>query len=377
MISTATEKRRSAPASQNAVASERRSILHAWIAIGLLFALALALRLYQLGAQSLWLDELNTWWLVHTRGWGELWQEMWRGESAYPFYHLLLKGWVALAGDGEWALRFPSALAGALAVPVVALAAAELAGRREGSPSASFFPHPASLVLLASPFAIWYAQEVKTYSLLLLSSALSVWLLLRAMRRDDRASWLAFIAVALVSLFVHRFAALLLLGCAAGWLWSRSASLRPAASAAGWGLIAVAALAVCWQMVGGMGSEGATTGAHIPATPAQAALITLWRFALDRGPGEAPWPLLLPALALAAWGGALLLRDAWRGNAPARALACCLALPTALFLAQLWWTRLYEPRYLMIVFPCWALLLGYPFRIENVKLRIEKARSRT
>ena len=337
----------------------RRFILHPFAFI--LFLFALALRLYRLEAQSLWLDELNTWWLVHTQSWGALWAEMWRGESAYPLYHLLLKAWIALAGDGEWALRFPSALAGALAVPVVALAASELSSKQKAAPPSSFILHPSSFILLVSPFAIWYAQDVKTYSLLLLTSALTVWLLLRALRRDDRASWLAFLAVALASLFVHRFAALLLVGCAAGWLWARAARLPRAASAVGAALIVTSALALGWQMVGGMGSEGATTGAHIPATPAQAALITLWRFVLDRGPNEAPWPLLLPALALALWGAALLLRDAWRGSTPARALVCCGALPAALFLAQLAWTRLYEPRYLMIVFPCWVLLLSYPF----------------
>src|SRR5262245_19256502 len=94
--------------------------------IALLSVGALLLRLYRLAAQRLWLDELNTWWLVHSSGWGALWSDMWRGEAGYPLYHLLLKGWVLLAGDSEWALRLPSALAGAAAVAAIYLAAEEL-----------------------------------------------------------------------------------------------------------------------------------------------------------------------------------------------------------------------------------------------------------
>src|SRR5262249_20178175 len=83
----------------------------------LLFALGLALRLYRLGAQSLWLDEGSTWSEVTGRtgkGWLALLAELFSKDAAYPLYHVLLKAWVAVVGDSEWALRFPSALAGAL-----------------------------------------------------------------------------------------------------------------------------------------------------------------------------------------------------------------------------------------------------------------------
>src|SRR3954468_11035949 len=98
----------------------------------LLFVLALVPRLYRLGAQSLWLDEGGTWSEVTGRtgkGWLALFGELWSKDAAYPLYHLLLKSWVTLAGDSEWALRFPSALAGAAAVVVMYYATWEL-GRR-------------------------------------------------------------------------------------------------------------------------------------------------------------------------------------------------------------------------------------------------------
>src|SRR6266576_1854084 len=87
----------------------------------LLFLIALVPRLYRLDAQSLWLDEGGTWSEVTGRtgkGWLALLGELFRKDAAYPLYHILLKAWVTVAGDSEWALRFPSALAGAATVLV-------------------------------------------------------------------------------------------------------------------------------------------------------------------------------------------------------------------------------------------------------------------
>ena len=98
----------------------------------LLFVIGLVPRLYRLGAQSLWLDEGGTWSEVTGRtgkGWLALFGELWSKDAAYPLYHILLKAWVTLAGNSEWALRFPSALAGAATVTVLYYAALEL-GRR-------------------------------------------------------------------------------------------------------------------------------------------------------------------------------------------------------------------------------------------------------
>jgi len=103
---------------------------HITLLIGsLLLAIGLAPRLYRLGAQSLWLDEGGTWAAVTGQTWGRLVAELGGVNAAYPLYHLLLKGWVALAGDSEWALRFASVLAGAAAVVAIFFASLELENR--------------------------------------------------------------------------------------------------------------------------------------------------------------------------------------------------------------------------------------------------------
>lgn len=360
--------------------ASRVSVSPLWCGI-VLFALALVSRLYRLDVQSLWLDELNTWWLVRTTDWTTLWDALWQSNSAYPLYHLLLKAWVAAAGNSEAALRLPSAVVGAAAVSIMYFAAWEMA--KDPGPSQAGTPGQASwfapgaivcaMLCLTAPFAIWYAQEVKTYSLLLLTSAATVWLLFRTLRRGvDRcgpAHWLACAGVALISLFVHRFAVLLLLGCAFAWVVAgdparRRLALRIAAGVVLCGL----SFLVVEQLRHGLRYEDAITGAHHAVGPLEAAQITIWRFALDRNPYEVSWLWLIPSAVLATWGLLTLLKDAWRGHQRALALLCCAGVPLILFLAQLWWTRLYEPRYLMIVYPAWFLLLSYP-SIRAVALR--------
>lgn len=342
------------------------------LAAGGLFLLALLVRLYRLDAQSLWLDEGSSWELSRA-GWAGLLGELFNPNAAYPLYHLLLKAWMALFGDSEWALRLPSALAGALAVVAVygagvELERAERAAERQSQNvnQVSWYGLAAALITLGAPYSIWYGQEAKVYGLLLFVAALLIWALLRALRVNSWRNWLLLAVVALAAVFVHRLAGLLL--AALGWvlaarLASRLRGLRRwavlLAPALLSGLLVVAAIS-------GLGGEQAAgrsvAGAAIPANPPLALWLTFVRFSLDRWPGEVPLWWLLPWAALLGLGGAkaaLDLRDP-RRRSRAGLLLALLVVPLALFLAQLVVTRLYEARYLIIVFPAWALLLAYP-----------------
>jgi len=330
-----------------------------WPFAALLLALALLPRLFRLGAQSLWLDEGSTWQMTRS-DWGALFLDMLNPSSGYPLYHLLLKGWLALAGSSEWALRFPSALAGAAAVVALYLAAREFQRFAGDPPGSGLFPLAGALLLAGSPFALWYAQEAKVYSVLLLVSVLLLWSLLHALRQPTRRAWLLFGALALLSLFVHRLAALLLVAAWVAWLLTTRGERRE--RAAHWLGVALASGALVAGMATMLTGDLSETGAAIPADPATALWLALLRFSLDRGPDEFVGWWLLPWVALLAWGGVLLLRDALSGPraAAARVLLCWLLVPLALFLAQLAFTHLYESRYLMLIYPAWLLTLAYP-----------------
>lgn len=357
----------------------------------MLFVLALGLRLYRLGAQSLWLDEGGTWAEVTNKGWAALLLDLFSPRAAYPLYHLLMKGWVALAGDSEWALRFPSALAGALAVVVVYVAALELVDaffafspRTQSNVASAPSAWGAALLFATAPFALWQAQDAKAYSLLVLCAALLLWALLRALRLNTPRSWLLLLAVAGVSLFVHRLALLavvaVLLALALAWPFRRAGG-----SGAGRWLVALGALfgaaVAVYGVVQAAGVENRGGSGHVAAGPLMGLWLALAHFALDRGniDGWLGIPLLawvLPALALTLWGLVLLVRDAMRGQVVAIALLCLFAVPLLLFALALAVVPLFESRYVAVAFPAWVLVASYPLRLIGVagSKRLEVAR---
>ncbi len=349
------------------------------------FALALALRLYRLDAQSLWLDEGGTWAEVTGRGWGALLADLLNPDAAYPLYHLLLKGWIALAGDSEWALRFPSALAGALAVPALALAADELGrGPRDknqeprtetaqlNTQNSKLIPPVAALLVACSPFAIWHAQDAKVYSLLIAVLALLVWALLRALRRQGRADWLLLAGLGAAALCTHRLAVLAVAGAlmAVAWGLQSGAGVRQTLPRAALRLALVLLAGLCgaaglYGLTRAAGGGGWQETGHIPAGPLEGLWLSFAHFSLDRGDIAGllglPLPLwALPCAALTLWGLVLLLRDA-RSRPAAAALLCMLGVPLGLFLLALLRAPIFEARYAAVAFPAWMLALASPF----------------
>ncbi|MEM2046141.1 MAG: glycosyltransferase family 39 protein, partial [Candidatus Bathyarchaeia archaeon] len=95
--------------------------------------------------------------------------EMMRATAAdrSPFlYYLLLHFWIWIAGESEWALRWPSLAFGVLAVAL----AVRLADRGWGRPAGAF----AALTMALSPFWLHYAQEARMYTMLA-AGTLAAW----------------------------------------------------------------------------------------------------------------------------------------------------------------------------------------------------------
>jgi len=131
------------------VSVRRRAILLATLAV------ALGVRLVNLGAQSFWYDETVSTYLAgldlpamiaHTAG-----------DIHPPLYYALLHAWGLLAGRGQFALLFPSVVCGVLAVALIG----RLAGRLLGADVALLAMFLAAL----SPFEVEYSQELRMYTL--------------------------------------------------------------------------------------------------------------------------------------------------------------------------------------------------------------------
>jgi dolichyl-phosphate-mannose-protein mannosyltransferase len=158
--------------------------------------LAAALRLDQLGAEELWLDEASSYRAATA---ADPWAAMLH-DSGPPLYGLLLRAWVAAFGKSEFVLRLPSALAGmAFVLVIFAL------GREVFCFEAGFH---AALFAAIAPIHVHYSQEARVYSILLLWLALANLCLGRALRLGRRRDWVGLAIGSALALFSHYLAVL-------------------------------------------------------------------------------------------------------------------------------------------------------------------------
>ncbi len=336
------------------------ALLLDWLAALGLLLLALPIVLYRLDAQSLWLDEGTTHATVTGSRLGGLLLDLFNPTSAYPLYHLVVKVATRVLGDGEWALRLPSALAGALAVSALYALGTELRGRITGL--------SAALLLLVAPWGLRLAQDAKAYSLALLAVIVLALLFARALRLRTRRAWLWFSVAAVAAPFVHRLLLLSLVGCGVCWAALDARGRRWPALIA----LAVVAVALVGAIAGGLRYQGAG-GQFAGVGPVAAVPLTLSQFAVGLYPGDVPRLWFVPFALLALLGLAQAINDL--RSAPgqsadtqaaarhrARAAAVLLfvgGVPLLLFLLLLALQPLYEPRYLVGVYPFWLLLLAW------------------
>lgn len=164
-----------------------------WISAGPLWAAVCVgsfLRFYQLGAESFWVDEVTTMTLAGQPISQIILDRIQRGHS--PFYFVLMRFWVQLAGTGEAAARFPSALLGIASIVLVYRLAKTLFDSKTGWISAWIFS--------VSILQIGYSQEARMYSAALFLSLASALCLIRALRTSDKHFWIATTLLAALAL---------------------------------------------------------------------------------------------------------------------------------------------------------------------------------
>ncbi len=149
--------------------AERRFVRR--VALLSVLLVAWALRAHHLDARPLWVDEAFSLWMARL-SLPDLVAKSLRIDQHPPLYYLTLKGWVALVGDTEWALRSLSALWGTLTVPL----AFALGRRVLGNARAALF---VTTFVALSPFHVRYAQEARMYTLLALGGLTTLYLLTR------------------------------------------------------------------------------------------------------------------------------------------------------------------------------------------------------
>jgi mannosyltransferase len=165
-------------------------------------ALAAIIRFSTLGLQSLWYDE--SWTAVEMKfGLLKLVLVDRINELTPPLYYVLNWGVTHVLGTGDVGLRSLSALAGTATVPIMYWAGRELATPRVGIVCAA--------LCAVNPMLVWYSQEARSYSLLVMMSALSVVLFARALKQPSALRLALWAICGAVALTVHYFAVFLLI----------------------------------------------------------------------------------------------------------------------------------------------------------------------
>jgi len=368
------------------------------VLLGVFFAGGAFLRLDRLGAQGLWFDEADMVRLAQ-QPFGTLLRNLGAAGQNGPLYTLFLHFWMLVFGISETAVRLPSALAGAAAIPLIYGLGRAIHGPKLGLYAAG--------ILALSPYQHWYAQEAKMYALIVLTTIASTLALVRADRLDRPRLWISYVVVTTLALYLHVLTALVLVAQAM-WLVVKS----------GVGSRQSAEKVYDRQVAGSVGAAATqpsadrrlptadflpTADRRPPTRPyrwlALAALtlpylpIGLWELQFVRG-GSVTWhrpigPLsyLRDLLVKYATGvradegtalrgvllfGALAILGAlpigWRHRpwaAPALAprpraglLLCCALIPVVLFYALSLVRPLYADRYLIVVTPAFILLVA-------------------
>ena len=176
--------------------------------LGSIFLVAFGLRVFRLGGQPLWADEIYSV-AVAQHSISDVVSWVYR-DNHPALYWLMLHPVVHLLGDAELLVRFPSALIGTLSVALTYTAGRQMfTSHRVGA--------LAALWLTVSPIHVVYSQEARMYAALTLFGIASTLFLYRAAFRGGTVNWALFGVTAAATAHSHNYGLLLV---AAQGLWA-------------------------------------------------------------------------------------------------------------------------------------------------------------
>lgn len=152
--------------------------------------LAAFFRIYNLGLNSLWLDEATS--ILISRG--SISSIIQADVVHPPLYYLMLHVFIFL-GDSEWIVRVPSAIFGIAAIPLIFKLGDKLYGRKQGL--------IAAFLLAISYVHIYYSKDARMYTMLFFFTLLSIYLFWVALEKNDRRSWMLLTVINILGLYTH------------------------------------------------------------------------------------------------------------------------------------------------------------------------------
>jgi len=166
-----------------------------WLLLAIII-IGAALRYFYLGHQSIWYDEAVSLAIADRLNLGEILTN--QGQSSHPpLYYLLLRIWIRWMGITDFVSRVPSTLFGILTIPLI-----YQTGRRLVSPSMGLW---SAFFIAVFPFHVYYAQEVRMYTLLAMLTTLSLYFFLIAIERNQWYAWVGYWFSLALGFYTHYF----------------------------------------------------------------------------------------------------------------------------------------------------------------------------
>lgn len=233
------------------------------LALGALTLLALGLRLYRLGAQSLWIDEVSSV-EVAAQSLADIvtnyqpGRHPWHGSEQAPLAFAVMH--LFYRPDAiEVSARLPFALLGSMTVPAVYFCARQWVDKHTALLAAA--------LLAVAPLHVWYSQDARWYALWMLLSTLTYRALARMEARPRRTRLLAYIVISILNVYTFLLSFLLMFCQGVSLLLLRGQrTVRLRWFVAAGVMVVVASTPVLWMV---MHTLGLVTGTPRPTSLAQ------------------------------------------------------------------------------------------------------------
>jgi mannosyltransferase len=278
-----------------AAAGARTRLQPSTAAIVGLTALAAAVRFIGLGRQSFWLDESVSVSFMHL-SFGQMLTALAHHDGTPPLYATLAWLWTRVFGISAVGLRSLSAVFGTLTVPVAWAVGRRISGRIGLAVAA---------LAACNPMLIWYAQEARCYSLLVLMTSITL-LAWSHLRETSSARWAAIWGVSSALAFATHWYAALILAPEVVWLVRRRRHD---------GAVRLALYGLAVTVLGLLPLMYVQLHAVALTDSWMSRISVLWRlelvprsFAIGPGAAGAPWLLVTAGLAVAVSGWLALRR---------------------------------------------------------------------
>ncbi len=163
-----------------------------------MMVLGAVLVFFSLARQSFGLDESFS--VFISRSWSTMLNTIWNQEANMWLYYIILHFWLQI-GQGEFVVRALSAVFALATIPVTFATAKLFFSKRAALLS--------SVLMIVNIFYVFYAQEARSYSLLLLLTSLFMYFFLRL--SEGKKYQLAYIVTGVLAVYTHFYAGFVLL----------------------------------------------------------------------------------------------------------------------------------------------------------------------